>query len=143
MAVRENRQTIALRTGLTRSASDPIIAPAPRRVAAESTVVTNRTGKVSSVEISHDGSFSGRGWEKVTIRLVDTDGNTVINPDLDRDLVLRAEFGTADFRPSVISSLDFEQGEATVHMLPRGRRTVVIKVMPFNVVSNPMKFDRK
>ena len=142
MALRENRATVALRTGLTQAASDPVVVVTRREVAAETTIVTNRTGKVSSVEISHDGSFSGRGWEKVTIRLLDSDGNIVINPDLDRDLVLRAEYGTADFRPSMISPLDFDQGEVTVHMLPRGRRTVVIKVMPFNVVSRPMQFDR-
>jgi hypothetical protein len=131
-----------LRTGLTQSASDNIVVSAAPEVAAEKTVVTNRTGKVDTVEIIHDGSFSGRGWEKVIIRLVDSDGNTVTNPDYDRDLVLRPEFGTADFRPSMLSPLDFEQGEATVHMLPRGRRAVVIKVLPINVVSKPMKFDR-
>ncbi len=142
LALRTSRQTVALRTGLTQSASDNIVVSAAPEVAAEKTVVTNRTGKVDTVEIIHDGSFSGRGWEKVIIRLVDSDGNTVTNPDYDRDLVLRPEFGTADFRPSMLSPLDFEQGEATVHMLPRGRRAVVIKVLPINVVSKPMKFDR-
>ncbi|MBT4120216.1 MAG: M23 family metallopeptidase [Candidatus Peribacter sp.] len=144
LAVRETRQAVALQTGLTRSASDPVIAPAPvvREVAAEKTVVTNRTGKVDSVEISHDGSFSARGWEKVRIRLVDSDGNTVINPELDRDLVLRSEFGNAKFHPSVISSLDFEQGEITVNMRPSGTRAVVIKVLPFNIMSSAMKYER-
>ncbi|MDP6561658.1 MAG: M23 family metallopeptidase [Candidatus Peribacteraceae bacterium] len=142
LAQRNSRQTVALRTGLTQAASDPVVVTARREVAAEQTVVTNQTGKVSTVEISHDGYFSGRGWEKVTIRLLDSDGNTVINPNLDTDLVLRAEFGTAEFRPSMISSLDFVEGEVTVNMLPRGRRTVVVKVMPFNVVSRPMQFDR-
>jgi hypothetical protein len=140
----ESRQVIALRTGLTQSASDPIRVSVlvKREVAAESTIVTNRTGKVSSVEISHDGVFSGRGWEKVTIRLVDSDGNVVTNPDdFDRDLVIRAEIGIAKFRPSILSPLDFKQGEATVHMLPRGRRSVTIKVMPFGTIST-MKFER-
>lgn len=135
LAQRSNRQVVAVRSAA------PVVA-VQRQVAAEQTVITNRTGKVSSVEISHDGSFSGRGWEKVRIRLLDNDGNTVINPDMDRDLVLRAEYGTAEFRPSVLSPLDFEQGEALVHMLPRGNRTVVIKVMPLNVISRPMQFVR-
>lgn len=142
LAVRETRQAVALQTGLTQFASEPVVVSVQREVAAEKTVVSNRTGKVSSVEISHDGAFSGRGWETVVIRLLDSDGNIVISPDMDRDLVLRADFGIADFRPSILSPLDFEQGETTVHMLPRGRRTVVIKVMPLNVVSQPMKFER-
>lgn len=144
LAARESRQLIALRTGLTQSASDPVRVSvlAKRKVAAERSVVINRSGKVASLAISHDGSFTARGWEKIYIRLLDSDGNTVTSPDLDRDLVFRTEIGSAEFRPRTLSPLDFEQGEATVHMLPRGRRTVVIKVMPLNIISRPMKFER-
>lgn len=108
-------------------------------VQAEETVRETSAGIVDSVEISHDGSFS-RGWEKVTIRLIDEDGNTVTAPRLDTDLYLRTEFGEAEFRPAVLSPLDFFKGEATVNVLPRGRRTLVIKVMPFGVISKPLQY---
>lgn len=144
LAARQSRQVVALQTGLTTqfSSASSSVSSVTRKVAAETTVVSNRTGTVDSVEISHDGSFSGPGWEKVTIRLLDSDGNTVINPDLDRDLVLRSEFGKARIVPSVLSRFDFEQGEATVNMRPLENRTVVITVLPFHVVSRPMKYER-
>ncbi|PIR48784.1 hypothetical protein COU80_03780 [Candidatus Peregrinibacteria bacterium CG10_big_fil_rev_8_21_14_0_10_55_24] len=107
-----------------------------------STRVTSNATEVTSVEIAHDGSTTGRGWEKVKITLVDADGNTVTNPILKTDLALRTAYGTAEFRPSILSVLDFVNGEATVNMLPRGRRTVVIKIVPFNAMSLPMIFEK-
>ena len=116
---------------------EPVVAR--REVAAESTVSTNEAGKVASVEIVHDGYFKGR-WEKVRIRLLDSDGNRVRNPEFDHDIVVRIAHGEAKVRPAVLSVLDFEDGEAAIHILPRGRRAIVISVMPYNVVSKPMQF---
>jgi len=150
LAARDSREVIAsnaLTTGLVSAApSTPTVTPPPTvhttDVAADTAVVEGTTGEVSSVDIRHDGMFSGRGWEKVRITLLDSDGNTVTNPRLNTDLVFRTAYGEAEFRPSTLSPLDFNQGEATVFILPRGRRTIVINVFPFNVLSKPMAYNR-
>lgn len=150
LAERDNREIViasnALQTGLIPSAPASTVEVLPEEdvpeVASESTVITNESREVVSVEISHDGYFSGRGWEKVTVRLLDEDGNTVIHPELNRDLVPRAAYGEAEFRPSILSPIDFVDGVATLNVLPRGRRTVVLKLLPFAKISKPMQFER-
>jgi len=106
--------------------------------AEESSTVTSSA--VASIEIRHDGSYTGRGWEKITLTLVDDQGNKVTSPDMNQDLYLRTAYGVAEFRPSRLSVLDFVQGEVTVNVLPRGRRTIVIQIQPFNVLSTPMVY---
>lgn len=145
IAERDSRQVIAsnnLTTGLVGTAprTQPVVAV--REVASDRSITEAAIGEVASVEISHDGYFTGRGWEKVRITLLDADGNVVKSPRLNKDLVLRPAYGEAEFRPATISPLDFVDGEVTVHMLPRGRRTVVIKVLPFDVLSRPMQYNR-
>jgi len=100
------------------------------------------SGNVASVEIRHDGEFSGRGWEKIVITVLDTNGNPVANPTISSDLYLRTAYGKAEFRPAVLSPLDFSEGEVEVNMLPRGRRTIVIEVQPFGVLSRPMRYEK-
>lgn len=93
-----------------------------------------------TVEITHDGNFTGRGWEEVRIRILDTSGGVVRSPDLPSDIYLRTAFGEAEFRPAQLSSFDFERGAVTVQMLPRGRRTVIVEAKPYGVTSTPMVF---
>ncbi|MDD5026235.1 MAG: M23 family metallopeptidase [Candidatus Peribacteraceae bacterium] len=100
------------------------------------------TQKVASVQISHGGTFSGRGWEKVSLTLLDDNGGVVKSPELSQDIYLRTAYGNAEFRPAVLSTLDFINGEATVNVLPRGRRTVVIEVKPLNAMSRPMVYQK-
>jgi hypothetical protein len=99
------------------------------------------SGNVASVEIRHDGEYSGRGWEKIVITVLDADGNPVANPTMSSDIYLRTAYGDAEYRPSIISPLDFEEGEVSVNMLPRGRRTIVIEVQPFGILSRPMRYE--
>lgn len=94
----------------------------------------------ATVEILTARSFTGRQWETVKVRLLDADGRPVTNPSLGQGLYMRTAFGKAEFRPAVLSELDFENGEATVQMLPLGRQTVVVQVQPGNVVGAPMKY---
>ena len=94
-----------------------------------------------TIAITHDGAFSGRGWEEVKIRILDVAGNVVRTPELSSDVYLRTAFGDAEFRPAQLSSFDFERGGVTVQMLPRGRRTVIIEAKPFGAVSKPMVFE--
>ncbi|MDA1208480.1 MAG: M23 family metallopeptidase [bacterium] len=98
---------------------------------------------VTSVEIHHDGSYSGRGWEKITVTLKDADGNVATNPELNKDIYLRTDYGEAEFRPSMLTVIDFIQGSATVHMLPRGRRTIILKAQPFGEISAPMIYSKQ
>ncbi|ALM09858.1 MAG TPA: hypothetical protein DEB30_01915 [Candidatus Peribacter riflensis] len=102
--------------------------------AASSTVV--------SVEIAHDGVYNERGWERMRLTLLDAQGNVVTSPAFERDLVLRAAFGTADFQPDTLSVLDFQNGRAEVGVLPHGRRTLVVEVIPFKTLSQPMRYTK-
>tara|TARA_Y100000310_G_scaffold327003_1_gene392712 strand:- start:212 stop:997 length:786 start_codon:yes stop_codon:yes gene_type:complete len=111
-------------------------------VAQEVDVVLTGPTDVTGIDIQHDGNYSGRGWEKVAVQLTDSDGNLVNNPKLERDIHLRTAYGDAEFRPAVLSPLDFIGGEAEVYMLPRGRRTIVIQVQPFLSLSRPMAYSR-
>ena len=121
------RQVVAVNTA-------PSTASVPTAVLSRSTVVTASPEQIPvlvmpsgfTVEISHDGSFTGRGWEEVRIRILDASGEVVRNPDLSSDIYLRTAFGEAEFRPAQLSAFDFERGAVTVQMLPRGRRTVTV-----------------
>ena len=99
------------------------------------------SGTISSVFIHHDGTFSGRDWETVRVTLVDANGDTVTAQVPEYDIFLRTEYGEAEFNPLSISPIDFKEGVATVKMLPRGRRTVVIQAQPFGVLSRPIVFE--
>lgn len=129
------------------SSPSAVHAVAGDAVVQKQVVVTAQSGlppsagtPVASVTITHDGSYSDRGWERVRITLLDASGNVVTNPILSRDIVLRASFGSADFQPDTLSVLDFQNGRAEAGVLPHGRRTLVIQVLPFNVLSQPMKY---
>ncbi|MDO8648175.1 MAG: M23 family metallopeptidase [Candidatus Peregrinibacteria bacterium] len=93
-----------------------------------------------TVEIYHDGEFSGRGWEKIEVRIVGPDGKPVREPVLDADFFLRTGYGKAEFRPEKLTRLDFANGIAQVEMLPHGRTTIVVVVQPFGVLSGPMRY---
>ncbi|MBM3227705.1 M23 family metallopeptidase [Candidatus Peribacteria bacterium] len=115
-------------------------------VVSRSTVVTASPEFPSSlslpeaytVEITHDGAFTGRTWESVRIRILDAMGEPVRSPDLSSDIYLRTSFGEAEFKPMQLTRFDFDNGTAMVQMLPRGRRTVIIEAKPYGVTSKPM-----
>lgn len=111
---------------------------------AEHAVQTPPThGTLKIIEIQHDDTFSGRGWKTVTLTLLDALGNRVDGSTLDQDLYLRTAYGTAEFRPAVVSSLDFHDGRAEVRMLPRGRQTIVIMLQPSGQLGAPMRYEGK
>ena len=91
------------------------------------------------VEFRHDGVFT-RGWERVIVRIVDKNGNPVRSPT--NDMYLRTAYGTAEFRPEVLSPIDFENGEAILEMLPRGKTSIVIQAQPGSFMSAPMKYQK-
>lgn len=144
---RETR-AIALKTqtlvAMHDSGTSQIAPPEPRVTGthvAAAAVPVRQDGNVATIELLHDGVFS-RGWEKLRIRLLDQHGRVVRSPNLQTDLYLRTAYGDAEFRPETLSALDFQNGEAVVEMLPRGKTTVVISVQPQGIRSAPMKYVR-
>lgn len=138
------RQTIAAADTNQQPTNDvsqqPLAASSSSSQAAASSAPSFPKGEVATVDVQTTGSFSGRQWQKVTITLRDLDGN-VIQPDhLDHDLVLRTAYGDAEFRPESLDIFDFQNGQATVQMLPVGKRTVVVQVQPGGAVSAPVKY---
>jgi hypothetical protein len=142
LAIRENTVAVAHPAPAAPSSV------APATIVTRSTVVTaspeqaiaSTTPLQLTVEISHDGSFVGRSWEEVRVRLIGGDGAPIRSPELSSDLHLRTAYGDADIRPAILTSLDFENGLAIVRVLPRGTRTVVIEVQPYGVLSRPMVY---
>lgn len=125
----------------------PVTDPDPPVVINRETIVSSdvepipiSSQPVSSVQISHDGFFAGRGWETIEIELLNADDKTVLKPEWSRDLYLKTAYGEAEFRPSVLKEQNFIDGKATVKMLPRGRRTIVIQIQPLGGVSKPMLY---
>jgi hypothetical protein len=129
--------------------SPPPTPTAPRSPVISKSIVVAQLGsadhaaasstEVTTATIEHDGGFR-RGWETIEITLLDSAGRVVRSPSFSRDLYLRTAYGDAEFRPASLSSLDFTNGRARVKVLPRGRRTVVIAIEPFGVLSNPLKY---
>jgi hypothetical protein len=124
------------------SSASPVVVRRDVVVVSRTEIAMSLPTPVASVEIWHDGTYTDRGWERVRLTLLDAQGNVVTSPVLDRDIVLKAAFGSADFQPATLTSLDFQNGKAEVSVLPHGRRTLVIQVMPFNVLSQPMRYEK-
>lgn len=143
---REERRLIAMRNApivIVPSSASSSAAPEPLIVQKETVVSTEQLVSgpqpVATIEFNHDGEFN-RGWEKVRIRLLDSNGRTINSPLLRSDIYLRTAYGKAEFRPEVLSVLDFQNGEAVVDVLPRNRGTVVLQTQPTGEMSAPMKY---
>lgn len=99
--------------------------------------------EVKTVDIQHDQRIEGRAWENVRITLRDAAGNVASEKYFKQKLYMRTAYGEAEFDPPVLTAANFQNGSATVRMLPRGQRTVVILVEPFSVLSAPMEHVRR
>ncbi len=67
-----------------------------------------------------------RGWQKLRITALDAAGSLVTNPTFAGRLYVVSEFGDAEIRPRELSALDFVGGVATVNVLPKGKKTLLI-----------------
>ncbi len=112
--------------------------PAPRPAAPAAPPV--KVEDVSGVHFSHDGEFTGREWETVSVTLEGADGRDMDTVPANVSVVLRTAYGEAEFDPPTLSAKDFKNGRATVRMLPRGRRTVVLEAKPYSSLSTPLKY---
>lgn len=122
-------------TTITPEAIDPgsiaIAAPiAPVQAAAKN--------PVASFDIQAPRQFTGREWMTVRITLLDESGKKTSEDHLEKDIYLRTAYGEAEFKPSVLRKDDFTDGVATVEMLPRGNRTVIILLQPFAFQGAPI-----
>lgn len=94
--------------------------------------------QVYRVELTHSGVIE-RGWQPLTIRAVDRDGRLVKNASFDGKLYVRADFGTAEIRPDVLTASDFTNGVATVSVFVRDKKTVYFVTRgAFETQSAPM-----
>jgi hypothetical protein len=115
----------------------------PKPTPSAPVLVVPQSGEVATIEISVDSQFQGREWQTVRLTLLDKDGNVASENKLTKDLYMRTAYGEADFNPPELSALDFKNGSATVKMLARGTRTVVIDIEPYKVMSKPIKYIGK
>ncbi len=108
-----------------------------------SEVPATRVQDVSTVRIEmNDSRTREREWKSVTLILVDDNGDAIKNPAPGRKMALRPAFGKAEIKPSAFSTGDFVNGRLTVQVLPQGSQTLVLEVVPFGVLSKPMKMER-
>lgn len=104
-------------------------------------IVSNKE-VVDHLTIQHSGKLS-RTWQKVTIRAVDKNGDTVSSPSFGGRLYVIPEFGDAAIRPSELGPLDFVNGVATVNVLSKGTKTLFIATRgAFTTVSAPMIMEK-
>jgi murein DD-endopeptidase MepM/ murein hydrolase activator NlpD len=93
---------------------------------------------VASFEIQSARQYVGREWMTVRVTLLDESGNKTDEDQLEKDVYLRTAYGEAEFDPPVLRKEDFTDGVATVRMLPRGNRTIVILLQPYAFQSQPI-----
>lgn len=108
-------------------------------IASPSAPVQQTSGNpVASFEIQTARQFVQREWMTVRITLLDENGKKTDEDQLTKDVYLRTAYGEAEFDPPVLREEDFVDGVATVRMLPRGNRTVIILLQPFALQSAPI-----
>lgn len=108
-------------------------------IASPSAPVQQTSGNpVASFEIQTARQFVQREWMTVRITLLDENGKKTDADQLMKDVYLRTAYGEAEFDPPVLREEDFTDGVATVRMLPRGSRTVIILLQPFAFQSAPI-----
>ena len=138
--LRQRRQDERLARHQATAATSPVVIQ-PVTVASASEARVAIGSGVKSVSIQHARTFTERSWVTVRITPLDENGYETSPDGLADDVYLRTAFGDAQFKPSVLTSLDFSgDGTAEVQMLPFGRRTVQILVAPLNVIGPPMQY---
>ncbi len=95
-------------------------------------------GPVASFDIQAPKQFTGREWMTVRITLLDENGRKTSEDNLEKDIYLRTAYGDAEFKPAILKKDDFTDGVATIEMLPRGARTVIILLQPYAFQSAPI-----
>ncbi|MDD5055232.1 MAG: M23 family metallopeptidase [Candidatus Peribacteraceae bacterium] len=152
LAQAQSRST--LRSASRQPAAVVASAAPPSVVSTASTVQTAQvdaiapvpSGGISSdvdhIRIDHSGTLS-RTWQKVKISALDRNGNLVKTPSFSGRIYLITDFGQAEIRPAELSASDFVNGVATVNVLSRGTKTIILATRgAFNTTSAPMVYER-
>ncbi len=127
--------TAVATTPATTIAPDSLVIASPT-----APVATPGQNPVASFDLQYPKQFNGREWITVRVTLLDEDGKKTSESQLTKDIYLRTAYGEAEFKPATLRTEDFTEGVATVEMLPRGRRTVVILLQPFAFQGGPMEY---
>lgn len=107
---------------------------------AEPVVPVGTAQPVASFSMQYPRQYTGREWLTLRITLLDENGKKTTADQLTKDIYVRTAYGDAEFKPSVLRKEDFENGTATVEMLPRGQRTVVFVLQPYAFQSDPIEY---
>jgi len=117
--------------------AEPVVqTPAP---AAPEPAPVQSSKEAVNVDIQTPPTFAGRDWVTIRLTLLDADGYKTTTPLKDK-LYLRTAFGEAEFSVPVLTAKDFKDGVATIQMLPRGTKTVIVTVEPLKTMSRPVKY---
>jgi hypothetical protein len=120
----------------------PVVEASVTEPQSVSSIIVGANTDVDRLEITHD-TRATRSWQKVFIKALDKDGNVVRTPSFDGRLYVIATFGEAEIRPSELSPIDFVDGVATVNVLPRGKKTLILETRgAFKATALPMLFER-
>ncbi|MBI3619046.1 M23 family metallopeptidase [Candidatus Peregrinibacteria bacterium] len=142
LALRKARQQHAM---LDRSAvvdSVPVVFPLASSTPNSTVVVSPPTplpvaaGTFSSIEMVVGSTFTPGEWMPLRLVLLDEQGHVVEHPSFTTDLYMRTAYGRATFDPPVLSTFNFKNGVADLRMKGEGNKTVVIVVMPQNMLIN-------
>ncbi len=110
----------------------------------ESPIIDPSTNtEVHSLSISHSGKL-GRTWQKIQISALNAAGVLVRSPSFSGRLYVLPDFGEAEIRPAELSSLDFVNGVATIHLLARSQTKPVFVLTrgAFETRSTPLEPSR-
>lgn len=129
------KQTVASDT------QTPSVPTAPVVVHEAASVEKSSDKPVSSIGIETASRFTARQSQTIRLTLRDADGKTLSGDALSQKIYMRTAYGEAEFTPAVLTGSDFKNGVATVQMLPRGRRTIVILLEPLKIMSGPIQYS--
>lgn len=123
---------------LTAAAGSPDIAPQP-----EIKLPPPLGQSAAGIAIHHDGFFRENISETIALELLDAQGNSIVSSSTPLHLQITTGYGDAEFQPATLSELDFQNGRASVKLLPKGTRTIVIRVLPFESISAPLRYGER
>lgn len=99
--------------------------------------------RIDGIAMHHDGFFREGLWETITLELQDAQGQTITQPPSPLHIQITTGYGDAEFQPTTLSELDFQDGRALIKLLPKGMRTIVLRVLPFESISQPLRYGER
>lgn len=128
-------------TRTSRSSTSPIVAQvSSSSVAAPAGPVATAA---SLIVVRHDGEITAVGQrETLSLVALNSNGETIDRPVLQKPIELRTAFGQAKFTPARVTAADFRNGKAQVTMEALSAQTIVVQLQPSGTMSAPIRFIR-